>query len=45
LYCSRRQRAFAINDDKSNEEERRGNITDERLSELIDDDDVGEVEI
>jgi hypothetical protein len=35
---------LAINDDKSNEDERSGKIIDERLSEFIDEE-VGDVEI
>jgi hypothetical protein len=41
LNCSRRQRAFVINDDKSKEFERTGKIADERFSEF-DDDEVGD---
>ncbi len=44
LSCSRRQRALAINDDKSNEDERRGKIIDGWLSEF-DEDEVGDDEI
>ena len=41
--CSRRQRALATNDERSKADERRGNVTDERFSEWVEDD-VGDEE-